>query len=249
MTTAARVCPRDGVNTALACSNCGTPVCPQCLVRTSVGFRCQSCATTTTATPRAAPFGWIAGAGVVALFALVLVLVVHPWASTSASEAPGGTTVPASKGPSGNTAPAGYELEVRVSGGYSLDVPASWSAAGDDTPAQLSFAATPATAGAVHVYLHQTPLDLNTWLTGFASGLPSVGGVGIHTLETQVAGLPGMLLAYQQPASQNPGAPMVTFSTYLVKKGGTIFNLQLSSLQNSAPAAAFLEIVSSFKLL
>ncbi len=38
-------CPRDpGVETALRCSRCDTPICPRCLVHTPVGARCRDCA-------------------------------------------------------------------------------------------------------------------------------------------------------------------------------------------------------------
>ena len=36
-------CPRDDVDTRLQCSECGTPICPACFVRTAVGLRCASC--------------------------------------------------------------------------------------------------------------------------------------------------------------------------------------------------------------
>ena len=36
-------CPRDGVDTRLQCSECGTPICPACFVRTAVGLRCANC--------------------------------------------------------------------------------------------------------------------------------------------------------------------------------------------------------------
>ena len=29
--------------TSLRCSNCGKPICPQCMVQSPVGFRCQEC--------------------------------------------------------------------------------------------------------------------------------------------------------------------------------------------------------------
>ena len=32
------------VETELACSRCGTPICPRCLVQTPVGARCRACA-------------------------------------------------------------------------------------------------------------------------------------------------------------------------------------------------------------
>lgn len=38
-------CPRDpGVETALRCSRCETPICPKCLVQSPVGARCKDCA-------------------------------------------------------------------------------------------------------------------------------------------------------------------------------------------------------------
>lgn len=36
-------CPRDGVDTRLRCSECQSPICPKCLVRTAVGLRCPNC--------------------------------------------------------------------------------------------------------------------------------------------------------------------------------------------------------------
>ena len=37
------VCPRDGVATRLRCTDCQTPICPSCFVRTPVGLKCQTC--------------------------------------------------------------------------------------------------------------------------------------------------------------------------------------------------------------
>lgn len=47
MVTASQVamCPRDpGIETALRCSRCDTPICPKCLIQTPVGARCRDCA-------------------------------------------------------------------------------------------------------------------------------------------------------------------------------------------------------------
>jgi hypothetical protein len=33
-----------GVETRLTCSNCGTPICPRCMVTTAVGQKCRDCA-------------------------------------------------------------------------------------------------------------------------------------------------------------------------------------------------------------
>lgn len=39
------ICPRHpGVETALRCSRCETPICPRCMVQTPVGARCRDCA-------------------------------------------------------------------------------------------------------------------------------------------------------------------------------------------------------------
>ena len=38
-------CARDpGVETALRCSRCDTPICPKCMIQTPVGARCRDCA-------------------------------------------------------------------------------------------------------------------------------------------------------------------------------------------------------------
>ncbi len=38
-------CARDpGVQTALRCSRCDTPICPKCMIQTPVGARCRDCA-------------------------------------------------------------------------------------------------------------------------------------------------------------------------------------------------------------
>ena len=38
-------CPRDaGVQTALRCQRCETPICPKCLVQSPVGAKCKACA-------------------------------------------------------------------------------------------------------------------------------------------------------------------------------------------------------------
>ena len=35
-------CARDGIPTRFVCTRCGIAVCPNCLVRTDVGLRCQT---------------------------------------------------------------------------------------------------------------------------------------------------------------------------------------------------------------
>lgn len=43
MPTTEKVCERDGEQTRLTCSQCESPICPKCLVRTPVGMKCQPC--------------------------------------------------------------------------------------------------------------------------------------------------------------------------------------------------------------
>lgn len=52
MTAEAMRCEAHGTETRLTCAQCGTPICPQCLVRTDVGLRCRACAA-----PAAQPLG------------------------------------------------------------------------------------------------------------------------------------------------------------------------------------------------
>ena len=38
------ICPRDRTATRLQCTDCRTPICPSCFVRTPVGLKCDTCA-------------------------------------------------------------------------------------------------------------------------------------------------------------------------------------------------------------
>ena len=40
---ASATCPRDGIETNIACARCDDPICPQCLVYTPVGNKCRAC--------------------------------------------------------------------------------------------------------------------------------------------------------------------------------------------------------------
>lgn len=68
------------VQTRLRCSRCGTPICPQCAVRTPVGLRCPDCAgvrglptysTPATSLAKAAVIGVAIGIAFAALFAWI----------------------------------------------------------------------------------------------------------------------------------------------------------------------------------
>jgi membrane associated rhomboid family serine protease len=62
--TQTMVCYRHPRNeTAVTCSNCGRPICPECMVFASVGIKCPECAGTPTGAKRAAVRARSVGAG------------------------------------------------------------------------------------------------------------------------------------------------------------------------------------------
>jgi hypothetical protein len=65
------VCLTDGAATRLRCAQCDAGICPACLVRTPIGFKCSVCAGGSVASPRRTRMGLrlIAGAGLVAALA------------------------------------------------------------------------------------------------------------------------------------------------------------------------------------
>lgn len=84
-------CPRDGVETRLRCSECGTPICPACFVRTAVGLRCATCGAESGPVPSAGGAGR-RGPAVAALVVVVaLAVAAGAWAATRGG---GGGTLP-----------------------------------------------------------------------------------------------------------------------------------------------------------
>jgi hypothetical protein len=70
------VCERDGATTRLRCAQCDTGICPACLVRTPIGYKCSRCAGAAVDTRRRTRTGRrvVLGAVLTALLALVSVL-------------------------------------------------------------------------------------------------------------------------------------------------------------------------------
>ncbi len=78
------LCDRDGAATRLTCAGCGAAICPRCMSRTAVGFKCLDCAGTGAGStrrrrslrrsPGTLVAAWIAAPVVVALFAAVVAL-------------------------------------------------------------------------------------------------------------------------------------------------------------------------------
>ena len=71
-------CGRDGEATRLTCAGCGAPICPRCMSRTPVGYKCPDCVTAGAGAGRSMTTGprrrwWVlAGVGVAALLAAAL---------------------------------------------------------------------------------------------------------------------------------------------------------------------------------
>ena len=67
------VCRRDGTSTKLRCAQCHVGICPKCLVRTPIGYKCPGCAGEAVATRglRRPRFRVVAGAALVGLAAYV----------------------------------------------------------------------------------------------------------------------------------------------------------------------------------
>src|SRR5688572_15291781 len=75
-------CPRDGVDTRLRCSECQSPICTSCLVRTAAGLRCPSRGAAS-GLPRSGGVGSRRRPAVVALAVLLLVAVAGgAWITT-----------------------------------------------------------------------------------------------------------------------------------------------------------------------
>ena len=67
------------VLTRLRCSRCGTPICPQCAVRTPVGLRCPDCAGVRGLSTYATPSGDLARGAFVALAVALSFALLFAW--------------------------------------------------------------------------------------------------------------------------------------------------------------------------
>lgn len=80
MTTPELRCDAHRVQTRLTCARCGVPICPQCLVRTDVGLRCDDCGgqgrAPTSVRHRRRRAGWLAAAAILGLGAIVALLLL-----------------------------------------------------------------------------------------------------------------------------------------------------------------------------
>ena len=97
-----RECEAHGTPTRLSCADCGKPICPKCLVKTSVGLKCQEHAQAVAPRfdRRVAPFA-LGALVLVAVAVMILALaVIHQGSKSSATNVPPSSTPGAGATPS-----------------------------------------------------------------------------------------------------------------------------------------------------
>lgn len=107
MDTEGLVCERDGVPTQLRCAQCAAGICPTCMVRTPVGFKCPACAGEARVARRRSPL-LLAAVGAAAVVALALGASMLGSSGGGASDPVGQS--PAPEGPARAQASIGEEV-------------------------------------------------------------------------------------------------------------------------------------------
>jgi hypothetical protein len=129
MATARLTCRRDKTPTTLKCSRCETPICPRCSVVTDVGQRCFACAG---GKPhRRISLRWWPVPVAIAGIAFLVVVVL-----AAGNE---GSPAPASVSGRGQQV-TGFRTILRPDLGYTVNVPAGWLPAADDSATTTSYA-------------------------------------------------------------------------------------------------------------
>lgn len=236
-------CPRHKVSTPLSCSQCGTPICPQCYVRTAVGLRCPTCAKgidVRIGGRRKWPF-------IVPLVLLVAVLGVVLLRSGGSDD--GGAAPDADVEQRADGAAKGYKLVAKPQLGYSIEVPDNWLAAPDNTDTILSFSHARATEGFLRVTVNQTDATVAQVVERLIGELTPQGGTDFAQTPVQVAGQTGIRLTYRFPTSATPGASIATRYSTIVKRGASVYSVQLGTTDPASNESVFAYIQSSFKLL
>jgi hypothetical protein len=239
MAATSQTCERDGTTTALTCVKCDAPICPKCLVRTEVGLRCPKCAAGRGRRLRS-DRRWIVVVGAVALVALVGFLILRASARKVG---------PASTNDAAGTI-SGYRKVTPPGIGYSLDVPAAWTPASDNTGTTTSYAASPPTLGSVRVSVGFDSSALAVHVAGLIQALQKQGGVDFVQKPTTITGLEAIRLDYRFPATANIGSPLISHISYLVHRdSASVVSFQLATNNPNAEATIFDHIESSLAIL
>jgi hypothetical protein len=230
---ASLTCARHGTPSKLTCTQCEAPICPQCLVRTDVGLRCQGCAARQVPEAASRRASRAVVAGVLVAGALIVVgLLLERGGGSGGS----GTGVEAQQ----------PQRVLRPDLGFSLDLPAAWIVDVDPTPGSIFFAhATPPRASA-RVFRGQTEQPLDQTMLNVIDGLRQQGGHDFDQQPAQIGDLAGIRLDYL--ATDGPGGAPATHSSYRVKKGNALFALSVAT-SDPADNQVLAEIASSFRLL
>ena len=229
-------CARDGTPTQLTCITCETPICPQCLVRTDVGLRCDTCAKT--ASPMPAPRSGVRPAVIGAVLAVVALLATGGLILRGGGKSSESATRSAADQPQHVSRP---DL------GFSLDLPAAWIVDTDQTPGSIFFAhATPPRSSA-RIFRGQTEQPLDQNMGNVVEGLRQQGAHDFSQQPVQIGDLPGIRLDYL--AADGPAGALPTHSSYRVKKGNALFSLSLATTDVDAERQVLADIASSFRLL
>lgn len=238
-------CPRHKVETPLTCVTCGTPICPKCYVRTAVGLRCPKCAEAVTVKLRGPRWGVIVPAVVV--FLLIAFLAVRAISSGDSEE-----TSPVGddelEQPADGAA-AGYRLLARPEQGYSIEIPADWQAAADNTDTTASYAKPRSTEGALRVSVDPASGTVAERVERLIGQLTPEGGQDFVQTPMAIGGQPGIRLTYRFPTSATPGSVLASRSSYIVHHNGRAYSIQLATTDPGANESVFAYIASSFKLL
>lgn len=230
-------CARDGTSTQLTCTQCGTPICPQCLVRTDVGLRCLSCSAGANA-PTAGSRGFnrrLLIGGVV----VVAVLVGAVGLATRGGGGSGGSASGAGGG--------GPQHIDRPDLGFALDLPAEWIVDIDQTPGSVFFAHAAPPRASARIFRGETAQPLDQNVANVVGELRQQGAHDFAQQAIQVGDLPGIKLDYV--AADGPGGAQATHSSYRVKKGDVVISLSLATTDAVADNQVLAGIASSFRLL
>jgi len=240
-------CPRHKVATPLSCSSCGTPICPQCYVRTAVGLRCPTCAQgidVKIGGRRKWPF---VAAGAVVVVALLALLLAS--SGSDGGSGGGGDVLDSDIEQRADGAARGYKLVANPQQGYSVEVPDSWLPAADNSDATLSYSLSRASEGSLRVSVNPSDLTAAQHVERLIGQLTPQGGQDFAQAPVQVGDERGVRLTYRFPTSATPGSSIATHYSTIVKHAGKVYSLQLSTTDPASNESAFGYIQSSFKFL
>ncbi len=236
MTAPQLLCPRDQTPTLLTCTRCGTPICPNCSVRTEVGLRCPDCAVAASGPVAASRPKWLP--------ALALALVVALGLVAGRVFSGGGTTKAV---PDGAASAVPDRVVDLPDAGFRMEVPFTWRNAPDPGTGTVYFAFDGG-RGWVRVWKEQD-VPLAQLEDKVMASLRQQGGVQFVRQETQIGGFSAIQLDFQLPVLTAPGHPLAPRRWYLIRGNTTDFTLALGTTNLAQQEPVLERIASSFRPL